>query len=131
MKSFSWTVFLCSNNPGTCGQTHYSCSISWCDNEQQCVLLDYISNTLGCYETFHYISFHNICIPKLCNHIHYMSNSDHEKHFHIFALVSILKVSSEFALRCKYDFLMSSLLCYFEIFLPLCRWLTCNIISIF
>ena len=93
MQHSSLVVSLNSNNPKLCGQTHYNCSISWCDNEQQCVLLDYISNALGCYEIFHYLSLHKVFIPKLCDHIHYMSNIDHEKHFHTFALVSILKVS--------------------------------------
>jgi hypothetical protein len=93
VKHSSLNVSLNSNNPGICGQTHCSCNISWCDNEQQCVPLDYISNILGCYETFQHISSHNVFNPNLCDHIHYMRSSDHEKHFHTFALVSTLKVS--------------------------------------
>ena len=93
MKHSSWNVFLCSNNPGICGQTHYKCSISWCDNEKICVPLDYISNTLGCYATFHYLFLHNVFNPNLCDHIHYMRRSDYETHFHTFSLVSTLKVS--------------------------------------
>jgi len=49
LKQSSWTIFLCSNNPGICGQTHCSCRISWCDNVQQCVPHSYISNILSCY----------------------------------------------------------------------------------
>jgi hypothetical protein len=88
VKSSSWTFFLCSSNPGICGQIHYSCIISWCYNEQQCVLLDHISNTLWCYKIFHCISFHKIYIQNICDHIHYMNNNAHEKYFHTFALVS-------------------------------------------
>ena len=44
-------------------------------------------------ENFHYLSLHNVCNPNICDHIHYMSRSDHEKHFRTFDLVSILKVS--------------------------------------
>jgi hypothetical protein len=88
VKSSSWTFFLCSSTPRICGQIHYRCSISWCYSEQQCVLLDHISNTLWCYEIFHYIFFHKIYIQKICDYIHYMNNNSHEKYFHPFALVS-------------------------------------------
>jgi hypothetical protein len=49
MKHFSLSVSLNSSNPGTCVQTHCSCNISWCDNVQQCVRQDYISNNLRSY----------------------------------------------------------------------------------
>jgi hypothetical protein len=35
MKHSSLTIFLNSNNPEICGETHCSCNISWCDNVQQ------------------------------------------------------------------------------------------------
>jgi hypothetical protein len=88
VKSSSWNFFLCSNTPSICGQIHYSCSISWNYSEQQYVLLYHITNTLWCYEIFHYIFFHKIYIQKLCDHNHYMNNNAHEKYFHTFALVS-------------------------------------------
>ena len=93
MKHSSLTISLNSNNPGLCGQTHCNCNIQWCDNEQKCVPLDYISNILGCYETFQHISLHIVCNPNLCDHIHYMRSNDHEKHYHTFSFVSTLKVS--------------------------------------
>jgi hypothetical protein len=88
LKHSSLTISLNSSNLELCGQTHYSCNISWCDNEKQCVPLDYISNILGCYEIFQHFSLYNVCNPKICDHIHYMRSSDHQKHFHTFALVS-------------------------------------------
>jgi hypothetical protein len=87
VKSSSWNFFLCSSTPRICGQIHYSCSISWCYSEKQCVLLDHISNTSWCYKIFHYISFHKIYIQRLCDHIHYMNNNANEKYFHTFGLL--------------------------------------------
>lgn len=39
MCCHQWLVFLCSSNCDICGQIHCSCSISWHDNDQQCVLM--------------------------------------------------------------------------------------------
>jgi hypothetical protein len=93
MKHSSLIVSLNYNNPNLCVQTHCRCNISWCDNEQQCVPLDYISNILGSYRTFQHLSFHNFYNPNFCDHIHYMRSNDHEKELHTFTLVSTLKVS--------------------------------------